>query len=85
MNPGMKENSNAVLLSIRPKYVKAMNRNEKLYEFRKTIFDTGRIERVIIYSTSPVKKISATFRTRTVVKASPDELWTRFGDVSGLK
>lgn len=74
----------AVLFSIKPKYVEAMGRNEKHYEFRRTIFDRNRIDRVIIYSTSPVKMITATFRVGSVVEASPSELWTRFGDFSGL-
>ena len=74
----------AVLFSIKPKFVEAMERNEKHYEFRRTIFDRDRTDRVVIYSTAPVKKITGTFRVGSVIEASPSELWTRFGIVSGL-
>ncbi len=74
----------SVLLSIRPVYVDAILNGQKHYEFRKTIFADKGVERVYIYSTSPVKKIIASFRVGETIKASPEELWERFGNVSGL-
>jgi hypothetical protein len=50
-----------VLLSIKPKYVKSIIEGDKRYEFRKTIFKNREINRIYIYSSSPVKKIVGTF------------------------
>lgn len=73
-----------VLLSIKPKFVEAMMRNEKHYEFRKSVFSDKKVSHVYIYTTSPVKKITASFRIGGIEKASPEELWERFGHVAGI-
>jgi predicted transcriptional regulator len=61
-----------------------MENNEKQYEFRKTIFDITRVQEAYIYSTAPVKKITASFKVGDVIRASPIDLWQKFGQVSGL-
>ena len=43
-----------VLLSIKPRYVKSILEGGKRYEFRKTIFKNRKIDRICIYSSSPV-------------------------------
>jgi predicted transcriptional regulator len=78
------EKLTCVLLSIKPRFVEAMVRNEKHYEFRKKIFDAKKVRQVYIYSTAPVKKITATFMVGGLECASPEELWRKFGTVSGL-
>ena len=45
-----------VLISIKPKYVKKIISKEKKYEFRKNIFKKN-VDTIIIYTTSPEKKI----------------------------
>lgn len=73
-----------VLLSIKPRFVEAMMRNEKHYEFRKSMFTDKNVSRVFIYTTAPVKMITASFRIGGVEKASPEVLWERFGHVAGI-
>jgi predicted transcriptional regulator len=54
-----------VLLSIKPKYVKAILNGTKKYELRKSAFRCKEdIERVYIYATSPVKKIVGIYDRR---------------------
>lgn len=72
------------LLSIRPKYVEAILHGEKKYEFRKSIFKKGNIEKVFIYSTSPVKKIVGTFRIAGIIEDHPKNLWRQLSIFSGL-
>ena len=60
-----------VLLSIKPKYVKSIIEGEKRYEFRKTIFKNREINRIYIYSSSPVKKIVASFVIGTILEDHP--------------
>ena len=73
-----------VLLSIKPKYVRAILDGTKQYEFRKQIFKDESVKMVYIYSTSPQKKIVARFRLGKIIKEHPDFLWEQYCDVSGL-
>lgn len=73
-----------VLISIKPKFVEAMMRNEKHYEFRKSMFTDKNVNRVYIYTTAPVKMITASFRIGKIEKAPPEVLWKRFGHVAGI-
>jgi predicted transcriptional regulator len=74
-----------VLLSIKPKYVEEIFKGNKKYEFRKSIFRlTDELERVYIYSTSPVKKIVGTFTIETIIEDHPKALWKKFKDFSGI-
>ena len=73
-----------VILSIKPKYVDAILRGEKKYEFRKIIFKNKNIDYVYIYSSSPVKKIVALFNVGDIIEDSPKALWDRCKDLSGI-
>lgn len=74
-----------VLLSIKPKYVRAILDGTKLYEFRKQIFRDRTRETIFIYSSSPEKKIVARFRVNEIIEGNPDYLWEEFWNVSGLE
>lgn len=50
----------------------------KKVEFRKTNVPTS-ITHVVVYATSPEKKVVGYFSVDEVVKASPATLWERFG------
>ena len=52
-----------VLLSVKPKYAEKIVEGKKKYEFRRAIFQKQNIEKVYIYSSSPVSKIVAAFRS----------------------
>ena len=56
-----------VILSIKPRYVKEIEKGNKKYEFRKSIFKK-KVKWVYIYSTSPVKKITGRFRIEGIIK-----------------
>jgi len=73
-----------VILSIKPKYVEAILRGEKKYEFRKTIFKNKNVGHVYIYSSSPIKKIVAIFNIGDIIEDDPKALWERCKDKSGL-
>jgi type I restriction enzyme S subunit len=74
----------SVLLSIKPKYVKAILDGQKQYEFRKVIFKNPNINKIFIYSTYPVKKVVGTFNIREIIEGHPIELWNNFKLFSGL-
>lgn len=46
-----------ILLSINPEYVEKIFSGTKKYEYRKNIFKNKEVKTILIYSTSPIKKI----------------------------
>lgn len=73
-----------VLLSIKPRYVKSILEGEKRYEFRKTIFKNREIDRIYIYSSSPVKKIVASFEVGGIFENHPVDLWDTVKEFAGI-
>jgi type I restriction enzyme S subunit len=73
-----------VLLSIKPKYVKSIIEGDKRYEFRKTIFKNREIDRIFIYSSSPVKKIVGTFEIGCILEDHPSDLWDTVKEFAGI-
>jgi predicted transcriptional regulator len=73
-----------VLLSIKPKYVKSIIDGDKRYEFRKTIFKNREINRIYIYSSSPVKKIVGTFEIGGILEDHPSDLWDTVKEFAGI-
>jgi len=74
-----------VLLSIKPRYVEAILRGDKRYEFRKNIFrKKDDVENVYIYATAPVKKIVGFFKVGDILEDHPVCLWDQLKEFSGL-
>lgn len=73
-----------VLLSIKPRYVKSIIDGEKRYEFRKKVFRNPSVNRVLIYSSSPVKKIVASFEVGKILEDYPADLWESVKDYAGI-
>jgi type I restriction enzyme S subunit len=74
-----------VLLSIKPKYVRAILDGTKKYEFRKQIFRDRSRETIFIYASSPTKRIVGYFRPGEIIEGHPEFLWEQFWDVSGIE
>jgi len=79
------EVSMRVLLSIKPKYADKILCGTKKYEFRKIIFRNEDIQEIVIYSSSPMKKIVGTCAIGSVIEGRPLLLWEMFKEVSGLR
>lgn len=75
---------NKVLLSIKPEYVNKIFSGEKLYEYRRLIFKK-KVETVIIYATSPIKKIVGEFKIIGILHETPEKLWETTKDKSGIE
>lgn len=73
-----------VLMSIKPKYVKSILDGTKKFEFRKKIFKRTDIDEIIIYSSSPEKKIVGSFEIDKVLEDSPEELWAYCRNNAGI-
>ena len=73
-----------VLLSVKPKYAEKIVEGKKKYEFRRAIFKKQNIEKVYIYSSSPVGKIIAAFEIEKILKDSPEKIWTLCQKYAGI-
>lgn len=71
------------LLSIKPKYVKKIIEGTKKYEFRKAIFKNN-VKKVWIYESAPTKKIIGEFYVGIILSDSPEGLWEKLQDESGI-
>lgn len=73
-----------VLLSIKPKYANSILNGSKRFEFRKKIFKKQDVKSVVLYATQPVGKVVGEFKVKSVLKASPQELWQQTNKHAGI-
>jgi predicted transcriptional regulator len=66
-----------ILLSIHPRFAHAILRGEKRFEFRKRNVPPARF--VVLYATSPERKIVGFFEVKRTHKKPPQSLWSSFG------
>lgn len=74
--------SDTILISIHPDFVDKIISGEKQYEFRKRFPDN--IRYMLIYTTSPVKKITAMVEIDYIIMGSPANLWKKTRNKSGV-
>lgn len=72
-----------ILLSIHPKYVERILDGSKKYEFR-TKAAKKDVDKIIVYSTYPIKKIVAEVEILEVLEMSPNDLWEMTKEFSGI-
>lgn len=73
-----------VLLSIKPEYAERIFSGEKKYEFRRTIFRNANVTRVVVYASSPIKKIIGEFEIDSILSEEPSALWGLTQKHSGI-
>ncbi|MDF1554523.1 MAG: ASCH domain-containing protein [Deferrisomatales bacterium] len=78
------ETGRVALFSINPEYAKQIMDGSKRVEFRKNGFDSN-LGYVIVYATTPVKKVLGFFEVSGVERASPLDLWRRHKQHGGIK
>lgn len=73
-----------IILSIKPQYVERIINGTKKFEYR-TRIPKSNINKIIIYSSYPVKKIIAEVDVLKVLKLiTPEELWESTKDFGGI-
>jgi len=73
-----------VLLSIKPEYAEKIFDGHKKYEYRRVLFKDKNVNKVIIYMSSPVKKVVGEFEIEDILFENIDELWRRTYNGSGI-
>lgn len=72
-----------ILLSINPNYVEKIMNGTKIYEFRKRACKRH-VDKIIIYSTTPVMKVVGEAEVEDVLVDKPSEIWKVTKRESGI-
>lgn len=64
----------AVVLAIKPEFVKKILSGDKRFEFRK-VCPRKAVDEIIIYETRPIKKVIGAARVVRIISMRPDEMW----------
>ncbi len=73
-----------ILMPINPKYVDEILSKRKKYEYRKIKAKRNNVNKIVIYSTSPVKKVVAEVDVNAIIEENPEKLWEMTKNESGI-
>nr|WP_319272002.1 hypothetical protein [uncultured Draconibacterium sp.] len=73
-----------VVLSIKPEFANKIFDGTKRFEFRKAIFKKTDVKSIIVYASSPVKKVIGEFEIGEIINNDIDTLWKLTKDYSGI-
>lgn len=73
-----------ILMPINPEYVDQILSGRKKYEYRKVKAKRKNIDKMIIYSTSPVMKVVAEVDIKDILEENPEILWEMTKNESGI-
>ena len=73
----------AMLLSIKPKYVKVIFDGRKSYEFRKSKPQKD-VDQIIFYASSPQKEVVGEATIEEILEGTPKEIWEIAKSASGI-
>lgn len=72
-----------ILLSIKPQFVQSIFNGTKIFEYRKSECRKT-IDKIIIYSTSPIMMVVGEADVKDIIIGSPDEVWIKTKKKSGI-
>ena len=72
-----------IVISINPEHVNHIIQGTKKFEYRKRVAKKD-VSSLIIYETAPVKRVVAEAEILEVLAMSPEELWEKTKDQSGI-
>lgn len=73
-----------VLLSIKPEFAEKIFDGTKKYEYRKCVFKRPGIEKVVVYVSSPIKKVLGEFTIDDVLEDGVESVWEKTSQFSGI-
>ena len=73
-----------ILMPINPEYVEEILAGRKKYEYRKIRAKRNNIDKMIIYSTSPIMKVVAEVDIKEILEDKPEVLWEMTKNESGI-
>ena len=73
-----------VILSIKPEFANKIFEGTKKYEFRRAIFKNPNVKKVVVYSSSPVRKIIGEFEIEHILIHDLETLWNKTKKHAGI-
>ena len=73
-----------LLLSVKPRFANDILDGIKRFEFRRTCFRRRDVARVLLYATSPEKRVIGECTIETVLALAPDRLWSQTKEHAGI-
>ena len=73
-----------VLLSIKPEFAEKIFDGSKKFEFRKAIFKDTEVQKVVVYASSPVKKVIGEFSIADILNDDVETIWNETARYSGI-
>lgn len=73
-----------ILMPIKPIYVDEILSGRKKFEYRKIKAKRENIDKMLIYSTSPVMKVVAEVDVEGILEETPEKLWEMTEKYSGI-
>ena len=67
----------AILLSVTPRFADHILSGNKKVEFRRVKFPSS-VKHIVLYATSPIKRVVGFFEVDGIDEGSPHELWQRY-------
>lgn len=74
-----------VLLSIKPEFANKIFDGSKKFEFRRSIFKNRAVKTVVVYASSPVKKVIGEFEIDHILNEELEILWNKTEPFSGIR
>lgn len=72
-----------VIFSLKPAWAEKILSGEKKVEFRKSVC-TESVDRILLYETSPVRKITGEVCVDVIVSGTPEEVWEKLGEKAAM-
>lgn len=79
----MDSESAIVLIAMHPQYVDLISQKIKRIEFRRKPFSKP-VKTIVIYSTSPIKKIVGFFDVKKIESSTPNIFWEKYSSIGGI-
>jgi len=73
-----------ILMPINPEYVDEILSGRKKYEYRKIRAKRNNIDKMVIYSTSPIMKVVAEVDILGILEDTPKKIWDKTKKYSGI-
>lgn len=75
----------SVLLSIKPQFVEKIFAGLKRYEFRRVIFKSRNVSKVVVYASHPIQRVVGEFEVGGILALEQNQLWERTKRYSGIE
>ena len=71
-------------MSIKPEFVEKIFSGLKRYEFRRVIFKSKSVNKVVVYASHPVQRVVGEFEVGGILALSRNQLWRQTKQFSGI-